>query len=136
MYRDFWAMPKEVPVIFDSYIISENDFDSQCSALLRIDPYLIAPYTINSQVMIDGGAEGSGAWHLPGVLVDYESTPGRIRYRDPSSFHLGFLYGECYPICGVGLNRLPLVLETVYPLESKPAPTFPPSLWYFALHLD
>jgi hypothetical protein len=135
MYRDFWAMPKEVPVIFDSYIISENDLDSLCHALLG-NEYLIAPYTINAQVMINAGVEGSGAWYLPGVKVDFESTPGRIRYSDPDSYHLGFLYGECYPICGARLNRLPIVFETVYPLDSKPAPTFPPSLWYFALSLN
>ena len=135
MYRDFWAMPKEVPVIFDSYIISENDLDSLWHALLG-NEYLIAPYTINAQVMINAGVEGSGAWYLPGVKVDFESTPGRIRYSDPSSYHLGFLYGECYPICGARLNRLPIVFETVYPLDSKPAPTFPPSLWYFALSLN
>ena len=58
MYRDFWAMPKEVPVIFDSYIISENDLDSLCHALLG-NEYLIAPYTINAQVMINAGVEMS-----------------------------------------------------------------------------
>ena len=110
--------------------------DSQWHALLGIDEYLMALYTLSAQVIINASAEGSGAWYLPEVLVDFESTPGRMRHRDPSSYHLGLLYSECHPICGSGLNRLPVMLETVYPLESKPAPTFPPSLWYFALNLD
>ena len=135
-HRNLWLRRPGVASSIDAYLKSENAMDSQWHVLLGIDEYLMAPYTINAQVIINASAEGSGAWYLPGVLVDFESTPERMRHRDPSSYHLGLLYSECHPICGSGLNRLPVMLETVYPLESKPAPTFPPSLWYFALNLD
>ena len=47
--------------------------------------------------MINAGVEGSGAWYLPGVKVDFESTPGRIRYSDPDSYHLGFFIWRMLP---------------------------------------
>ena len=120
----------------DDYIISEVTLDRELYSVLGIDERAVLPYTVNSQVLIDGGADGAGTWYLPGVQVDWESTPGRIRNMDLKEYHLGLLYGECHPICGSGLNLLPVVRETVYQLESPPAPMHPPTLFYYALDLE
>lgn len=120
----------------DDYIISKSTLDRELYSVLGIDERAVLPYTVNSQVLINGGADGVGTWYLPGVLVDWETTPGRIRHMDLSDYHLGLLYGECHPICGSGLNLLPVVCETVYRLESPPAPTHPPTMFYYALDLE
>ena len=120
----------------DAYIMLENTLDTKLLSLLEFDPRVVSPYTVSSQVLIDGGADGAGTWYLPKVLVDWHTTPGRIRHMDLTNYHLGLIYGECFPICGSGLNLLPVVYETVHRLDSPPAPTHPPSMFYYALDLD
>jgi len=111
-YRDFWAMPKEVPVIFDSYIISENDLDGSLFRLLDADNRAVLPYLINARVLISS-ADVLHSWALPSIGVKLDATPGRLNQLAISRYQPGVLYGQCSEICGANHSYIPIVMEFI-----------------------
>jgi len=112
MYRDFWAMPKEVPVIFDSYIMSENDLDGSLFRLLDADNRAVLPYLINARVLISS-ADVLHSWALPSIGVKLDATPGRLNQLAISRYQPGVLYGQCSEICGANHSYIPIVMEFI-----------------------
>ena len=54
----------------DAYIMLESTLDTKLLSLLGFDQRVVSLYTVNSQGLINGGADGAGTWYLPRVLVD------------------------------------------------------------------
>jgi len=54
----------------DDYIISEVTLDRELYSVLGIDERAVLPYTVNSQVLIDGGADGAAR----GICPEYRLT--------------------------------------------------------------
>ena len=111
-YTDFWALRKENSVLFDSYILAENDLEGSLFRLLETDNRVVLPYLINARVLISR-ADVLHSWALPSIGVKLDATPGRLNQLVISRYRPGVIYGQCSEICGANHRYMPIVVEFI-----------------------
>ena len=113
-YTDFWSLPNNIQIEFDSYIIPSNEIEDNIFRLLDVDNRTILPYNIHVRILISS-ADVLHAWTVPSLGVKADAVPGRLNQLKFISQRAGLFYGQCSEICGANHRFIPISLEIILP---------------------
>ena len=102
----------EASIVFDSYMIPEDDLTLGQLRLLEVDNRVVLPVQTHVRVIVTA-ADVLHSWAVPSLGVKCDAVPGRL---NQTSFFLqreGVFYGQCSEICGVNHGFMPIVVEGV-----------------------
>jgi cytochrome c oxidase subunit 2 len=107
-----YATDDEQSVVFDSYMVPEDDLELGQLRLLEVDNRVVLPVHTHVRVIVTA-ADVLHSWAVPSLGVKCDAVPGRL---NQTSFFLrreGVFYGQCSEICGANHGFMPIVVEGV-----------------------
>jgi len=102
----------EESLVFDSYMVPEDDLTLGQLRLLEVDNRVVLPVQTHVRVIVTA-ADVLHSWAVPSLGVKCDAVPGRL---NQTSFFLqreGVFYGQCSEICGANHGFMPIVVEGV-----------------------
>ena len=112
-YQWYWGY--EYPdenVIFDSYMIKEEDLKENQPRLLAVDNEVVVPVNKVVKVLITAN-DVLHAWALPAFGVKRDAVPGRINETWFKAEKEGTYYGQCSELCGIKHAFMPIAVRVV-----------------------
>ena len=112
-YQWYWGY--EYPdenIVFDSYMIEENDLKEGQPRLLAVDNEVVVPVNKVVKVMITAN-DVLHAWALPSFGVKRDAVPGRINETWFKADRTGTFYGQCSELCGIKHAFMPITVNVV-----------------------
>ena len=111
-----WYWNYEYPdqnVVFDSYMISEEDLKPGQKRLLDVDNPLVLPESSKVKVLIAGN-DVMHSFFVPSLAVQEYSVPGRLNevWMDIPKGEKTY-YGQCNQICGINHAYMPVVVKVL-----------------------
>ena len=107
-----YSTSDEASIVFDSYMIPEDDLTLGQLRLLEVDNRVVLPVQTHVRVIVTA-ADVLHSWAVPSLGVKCDAVPGRL---NQTSFFLqreGVFYGQCSEICGANHGFMPIVVEGV-----------------------
>jgi heme/copper-type cytochrome/quinol oxidase subunit 2 len=99
-------------IVFDSYMIPEDDLQPGQLRLLEVDNRIVLPTNTHIRVIITA-ADVLHSWAVPSLGVKTDAVPGRLNQANLFIKREGVFYGQCSEICGVNHGFMPIVVEGV-----------------------
>lgn len=99
-------------IIFDSYMVHEDELRVGQLRLLEVDQRIILPVGVSIRVLITA-ADVLHSWALPAFAVKADAIPGRLNQIMMLITRPGVFYGQCSELCGVNHGFMPIVVEAV-----------------------
>jgi cytochrome c oxidase subunit 2 len=99
-------------IIFDSYMIPEDDLSVGQLRLLEVDHRVVLPTHTHVRMIITA-ADVLHSWAIPSLGVKCDAIPGRLNQTSIFLSREGVFYGQCSEICGVNHGFMPIVVEGV-----------------------
>jgi cytochrome c oxidase subunit 2 len=99
-------------VLFDSYMVPENDLQQGELRLLEVDRKLWLPVNTHIRVLITGN-DVLHSWAIPAFGVKMDAVPGRLNQVSLYIKREGLFYGQCSELCGVNHGFMPIVVKGV-----------------------
>ena len=112
-YQWYWGY--EYPdenIIFDSYMIEEEDLKPGQPRLLTVDNEIVVPVNKVVKVLITAN-DVLHAWALPSFGVKRDAVPGRINETWFKADRTGTFYGQCSELCGIKHAFMPITVNVV-----------------------
>ena len=112
-YQWYWGY--EYPdenIIFDSYMIADEDLKDNQPRLLTVDNEVFVPVNKVVKVMITAN-DVLHAWALPSFGVKRDAVPGRINETWFKAERTGTFYGQCSELCGIKHAFMPITVNVV-----------------------
>ena len=112
-YQWYWGY--EYPdenIIFDSYMVAEEDLQPGQPRLLTVDNEIFVPVNKVVKVMITAN-DVLHAWALPSFGVKRDAVPGRINETWFKADRTGTFYGQCSELCGIKHAFMPITVNVV-----------------------
>ena len=112
-YQWYWGY--EYPdenIIFESYMIKEEDLKENQPRLLTVDNELVVPVNKVVKVLITAN-DVLHAWALPSFGVKRDAVPGRINETWFKAEKTGTFYGQCSELCGIKHAFMPITVNVV-----------------------
>ena len=112
-YQWYWGY--EYPdenLLFDSYMIEENDLKPDQPRLLAVDNEVVVPVGKVIKVLITAN-DVLHAWALPSFGVKRDAVPGRINETWFKAEKVGTYYGQCSELCGIKHAFMPIAVKVV-----------------------
>jgi cytochrome c oxidase subunit 2 len=112
-YQWYWGY--EYPdenIIFDSYMVEEEDLKENQPRLLTVDNEIYVPVNKVVKVMITAN-DVLHAWALPSFGVKRDAVPGRINETWFKADRTGTYYGQCSELCGIKHAFMPITVNVV-----------------------
>ena len=112
-YQWYWGY--EYPdenIIFESYMIEDNDLKENQPRLLAVDNELVVPVNKVVKVLITAN-DVLHAWALPAFGVKRDAVPGRINETWFKAEKVGTYYGQCSELCGIKHAFMPITVKVV-----------------------
>jgi cytochrome c oxidase subunit II len=112
-YQWYWGY--EYPdenIIFDSYMIKEDELKKKQPRLLTVDNEVIVPVNKVVKVLITAN-DVLHAWALPSFGVKRDAVPGRINETWFKAEKVGTYYGQCSELCGIQHAFMPITVRVV-----------------------
>ena len=112
-YQWYWGY--EYPdenIIFDSYMIKEEDLKENQPRLLAVDNEVVVPVNKVVKVLITAN-DVLHAWALPSFGVKRDAVPGRINETWFKAEKVGTYYGQCSELCGIQHAFMPIAVRVV-----------------------
>lgn len=103
---------KNINLIFDSYMILENDLTLGQFRLLEVDNRICLPININIRCLITS-SDVLHSWAIPALGVKLDACPGRLNQIFFNIKRKGVFYGQCSEICGANHGFMPIVLNAI-----------------------
>ena len=116
-YQWYWGY--EYPdenIIFDSYMIEEQDLKPGQPRLLTVDNEIVVPVNKVVKVLITAN-DVLHAWALPSFGVKRDAVPGRINETWFKADRTGTFYGQCSELCGIKHAFMPITVNVVSQVE-------------------
>lgn len=110
-YSDY-AETDDQSIVFDSYMIPEDDLELGQLRLLEVDNRVILPINTHIRVIITS-ADVLHSWAVPSLGVKCDAIPGRLNQTSIFLKREGVFYGQCSEICGANHGFMPIVVEGV-----------------------
>jgi cytochrome c oxidase subunit 2 len=107
-----YSTADDASIVFDSYMIPEDDLTLGQLRLLEVDNRVVLPVHTHVRVIVTA-ADVLHSWAVPSLGVKCDAVPGRL---NQTSFFLqreGVFYGQCSEICGANHGFMPIVVEGV-----------------------
>ena len=118
-YQWYWGY--EYPdenIIFDSYMIEEEDLKPGQPRLLAVDNEVVVPVNKVVKVLITAN-DVLHAWALPSFGVKRDAMPGRVNETWFKADRVGTYYGQCSELCGIKHAFMPITVRVVTEEEYK-----------------
>ena len=112
-YQWYWGY--EYPdenLLFDSYMIEENDLKPDQPRLLAVDNEVVVPVGKVVKGLITAN-DVLHAWALPSFGVKRDAVPGRINETWFKAEKVGTYYGQCSELCGIKHAFMPIAVKVV-----------------------
>jgi cytochrome c oxidase subunit II len=112
-YQWYWGY--EYPdenIIFESYMIKEEDLKENQPRLLAVDNEVVVPVNKVVKVLITAN-DVLHAWALPSFGVKRDAVPGRINETWFKAEKIGTYYGQCSELCGIQHAFMPISVRVV-----------------------
>ena len=112
-YQWYWGY--EYPdenIIFESYMIKEEDLKENQPRLLTVDNEVVVPVNKVVKVLITAN-DVLHAWALPSFGVKRDAVPGRINETWFKADKEGTYYGQCSELCGIKHAFMPITVRVV-----------------------
>ncbi len=112
-YQWYWGY--EYPdenIIFESYMIEEEDLRENQPRLLAVDNEVVVPVNKVIKVLITAN-DVLHAWALPSFGVKRDAVPGRINETWFKAEKIGTYYGQCSELCGIKHAFMPITVRVV-----------------------
>ena len=112
-YQWYWGY--EYPdenIIFESYMIKEENLKENQPRLLTVDNEVIVPVNKVVKVLITAN-DVLHAWALPSFGVKRDAVPGRINETWFKAEKVGTYYGQCSELCGIQHAFMPITVRVV-----------------------
>ncbi|MDA9604994.1 cytochrome c oxidase subunit II [Candidatus Pelagibacter sp.] len=112
-YQWYWGY--EYPdenIIFESYMIKEEDLKENQPRLLAVDNEVVVPVNKVVKVLITAN-DVLHAWALPSFGVKRDAVPGRINETWFKAEKVGTYYGQCSELCGIQHAFMPITVRVV-----------------------
>ena len=112
-YQWYWGY--EYPdenIIFDSYMIKDEDLKADQPRLLAVDNEIVVPVNKVIKVLITAN-DVLHAWALPSFGVKRDAVPGRINETWFKAEKVGTYYGQCSELCGIQHAFMPITVRVV-----------------------
>ena len=112
-YQWYWGY--EYPdenIIFESYMIKEEDLRENQPRLLTVDNEIVVPINKVVKVLITAN-DVLHAWALPAFGVKRDAVPGRINETWFKAEKIGTYYGQCSELCGIQHAFMPITVRVV-----------------------
>nr|YP_010394107.1 cytochrome c oxidase subunit 2 [Phytophthora litchii]DAZ88115.1 TPA_asm: cytochrome c oxidase subunit 2 [Phytophthora litchii] len=100
------------PLIFDSYMIQEDDLAIGQFRILEVDNRVVVPTNSHIRVLITA-SDVLHSWAIPSLGIKLDACPGRLNQTSMFIKREGVFYGQCSEICGVNHGFMPIVVEAV-----------------------
>jgi len=110
-YSDYAASDGE-SIVFDSYMIPEEDLEPGGLRLLEVDNRVMLPVNTHIRLIVSG-ADVIHSWTVPSFGIKVDALPGRLNQLSLFVKREGVFYGQCSEICGVNHGFMPIVVEVV-----------------------
>ena len=118
-YQWYWGY--EYPdenIIFDSYMLDEEDLKPGQPRLLAVDNEVVVPVNKVVKVLITAN-DVLHAWALPSFGVKRDAMPGRVNETWFKADRVGTYYGQCSELCGIKHAFMPITVRVVTDEEYK-----------------
>jgi cytochrome c oxidase subunit 2 len=99
-------------IVFDSYMIPEEDLELGQLRLLEVDNRVVVPVHTHVRVVVTA-ADVLHSWAVPSLGVKCDAVPGRLNQTSFFAQREGVFYGQCSELCGVNHGFMPIVVEAV-----------------------
>jgi cytochrome c oxidase subunit 2 len=99
-------------IIFDSYMIPEEDLTMGQLRLLTVDKPLWLPKNVHIRVVVTS-ADVLHSWAMPAFGVKMDAVPGRLNQVGLYLKREGVFYGQCSELCGVNHAFMPIEVKVV-----------------------
>jgi cytochrome c oxidase subunit 2 len=99
-------------IVFDSYMISEDDLEPGQLRLLEVDNRVVLPCSTHLRILVTG-ADVLHSWAIPSLGIKMDACPGRLNQVSAFISRESTFYGQCSEICGVNHGFMPIVVESV-----------------------
>lgn len=110
-YSDYTTSDED-SIVFDSYMIPEEDLEEGQLRLLEVDNRIVIPVNTHIRV-ITTSTDVIHSWAVPSLGVKVDAVPGRLNQVSLYVQRPGVYYGQCSEICGVNHGFMPIVVEAV-----------------------
>ena len=113
-YSDYqsYQSSDSTSLIFDSYMIPEEDLELGQLRLLEVDNRVVVPAKSHIRMIITS-ADVLHSWAVPSLGVKCDAVPGRLNQTSILVQREGVYYGQCSEICGTNHAFMPIVVEAV-----------------------
>jgi len=110
-YSDY-ASSDESSILFDSYMIPEDDLELGQLRLLEVDNRVVLPVQTHIRVIITS-ADVLHSWAVPSLGIKCDAVPGRLNQTSLFLKREGVFFGQCSELCGANHGFMPIVVEGV-----------------------
>ena len=110
-YSDYTTSDNQ-SIVFDSYMIPEDDLELGQLRLLEVDHRVVLPINTHVRVIVTA-ADVLHSWAVPSLGVKCDAVPGRLNQTSVFLRREGVFYGQCSEICGANHGVMPIVVEGV-----------------------
>jgi len=110
-YSDY-AAADDQSILFDSYMVPEDDLELGQLRLLEVDNRVVLPIQTHVRVIITA-ADVLHSWAVPSLGVKCDAVPGRLNQASLFIKRQGVFYGQCSELCGANHGFMPIVVEGV-----------------------
>jgi cytochrome c oxidase subunit 2 len=99
-------------IMFDSYMIAEDDLEEGQLRLLEVDNRVVLPINTHLRILVTA-TDVLHSWAVPSLGIKMDACPGRLNQVSSYITREGTFYGQCSEICGVNHGFMPIVVEGV-----------------------
>nr|YP_009476671.1 cytochrome c oxidase subunit 2 [Storeatula sp. CCMP1868]AVM81164.1 cytochrome c oxidase subunit 2 [Storeatula sp. CCMP1868] len=111
-YSDYSNEDNENNIMFDSYMIPNEDLTEGQLRLLEVDNPVVLPVKTHVRVLITA-ADVLHCWAIPSLGVKIDACPGRLNQISLFIKREGTFYGQCSEICGINHGFMPIMIDSV-----------------------
>lgn len=111
-YSDYSNENNEKSIMFDSYMITEEDLQEGQVRLLEVDNPVVLPVKTHVRVLVTS-ADVLHCWAVPSLGVKIDACPGRLNQVSLFIKREGTFYGQCSELCGINHGFMPIMVDCV-----------------------
>jgi len=111
-YSDYAVNSIDESIMFDSYMITEDDLVIGALRLLEVDNRIVLPINTSIRLLITS-SDVLHSWAVPALGVKMDACPGRLNQVSLFINRTGIYYGQCSELCGINHAFMPIVVEGV-----------------------
>lgn len=110
-YSDF-AQRKEDILLFDSYMIKDEELVNGYERLLETDFRVIVPGRTLLRFLVSS-TDVLHSWTIPSLGLKMDACPGRLNEIFLFIKRYGLFFGQCSEICGINHAFMPVALHSI-----------------------